>query len=54
MGGSVNFTTNGVEKNEEHLLILKDDELITTYLEWFECLWLGATVVSDGRSIRGD
>jgi phosphatidylserine/phosphatidylglycerophosphate/cardiolipin synthase-like enzyme len=39
LGGSVNFTSNGVNRNEEHLLIIKDEEVVTTYLEWFERLW---------------
>jgi phosphatidylserine/phosphatidylglycerophosphate/cardiolipin synthase-like enzyme len=38
IGGSVNFTRNGVENNVEHLIITKDEESITTYLEWFERL----------------
>ena len=49
LGGSVNFTTNGVRKNEEHLLVAKDENLVATYLEWFEQLWLVATVVTAGR-----
>ena len=45
LGGSVNFTPNGINRNEEHLLIIKEAEVITTYLEWFEQLWLAGTVV---------
>ena len=53
IGGSVNFTRNGIENNVEHLIITKDEESITTYLEWFERLWLEATVITDGRSFFG-
>ena len=49
LGGSVNFTTNGVRMNEEHLLVARDDNLVATFLEWFEQLWLVATVVTAGR-----
>ena len=53
IGGSVNFTRNGIENNVEHLIITKDEESITAYLEWFERLWLEATVITDGRSFFG-
>ena len=47
LGGSVNFTMNGINRNEEHLLIIKDEEVVMTYLEWLEPLWLaGRDVVA--------
>jgi phosphatidylserine/phosphatidylglycerophosphate/cardiolipin synthase-like enzyme len=50
IGGSVNFTRNGVEKNVEHLIITKDEKSITLYLERLERIWLEATVITDERS----
>ena len=38
-------SVNGVYRNEEHLLIIKDEEVVTTYLEWFEPLWLAGREV---------
>ena len=35
------------------LIITKDEESITTYFEWFERLWLEATVITDGLSFFG-
>jgi hypothetical protein len=36
LGGSANFTSNEVKRNEERLLTIKLEEVVTTYLEWFE------------------
>ena len=46
--GSPNFTTNGMERSEEALTIIRDDGYITNYLEWFERLWRIADVVDRG------
>ena len=50
VGGSANFTENS-GKSEEHLVVLKDEEVMTDYLTWFEDLWASprATVVDRGR-----
>ena len=50
VGGSANFTENS-GKSEEHLVVLKDEEVMTDYLAWFEDLWASpiASVVDRGR-----
>ena len=53
IGGSANFTRNGIQNNVEHLIITRDDESITLYLEWFERLWLEGSSITDGRSFLG-
>ena len=42
VGGSPNFTSNGLECSEELMFVIECDSgenLITSYLEWFENLW---------------
>ena len=42
VGGSPNFTSNGLEKSEELMFVSEVDpgeEAVTDYLEWFEGLW---------------
>ena len=39
IGGSANFTNNSLKTSLEHVLFIKDDDVITQYLEWFENLW---------------
>ena len=42
IGGSPNFTSNGLECSEELMIVVEcdsGDNLITSYLEWFENLW---------------
>ena len=46
--GSPNFTNNGMENSEEALTIIRNEEYVTTYLEWFERLWRVAEVVDRG------
>jgi phosphatidylserine/phosphatidylglycerophosphate/cardiolipin synthase-like enzyme len=53
IGGSANFTRNGIQNNVEHLIITRDDESITLYLEWLEHLWLEGSSITDGRSFLG-
>jgi ABC-type glutathione transport system ATPase component len=53
IGGSANFTRSGIQNNVEHLIITKDAESITLYLEWFEQIWLEASSIADGRSFVG-
>ena len=48
--GSPNFSNNGIEKSEELLTIIRNEEFITGYLEWFERLWSIAEVVNVGIS----
>ena len=43
--GSVNFTDNGVNHSEELLTVVRDDDFITPYMEWFERIWAIASVV---------
>ena len=51
MGGSANFTNNACV-SEENLLILKDQQIISDHLAWFEALWHGpyAADVTSGTS----
>ena len=51
--GSANFTNNGMEYSEEVLTIIRHDEYITSYLEWFERIWRVAAVVERGAVARG-
>ena len=46
--GSPNFTNNGMENSEEVLTVIRCDEYVTGYLEWFERLWSIAIVVDHG------
>ena len=46
--GSPNFTNNGMENSEEVLTIIRNEDYITNYLEWFERLWRVAEVVDRG------
>ena len=42
VSGSPNFTQNGLEHSEELMFVVESDareEIMTTYLEWFENLW---------------
>ena len=39
IGGSANFTNNSLKNSLENVLIIKDETMITQYLEWFENLW---------------
>ena len=42
VGGSPNFTSNGLEQSEELMFIIESDareDIMTSYLEWFENLW---------------
>ena len=43
--GSVNFTDNGVDNSEELLMVVRHDDFITTYMEWFERIWAVASGV---------
>ena len=43
---------DGVHRNEEHLLIIKDEKFVTTYLEGFEHLWLAGRDVVANRTRR--
>jgi phosphatidylserine/phosphatidylglycerophosphate/cardiolipin synthase-like enzyme len=53
IGGSANFTRNGIQNNVEHLIITKYEESTTMYLEWFEQIWLEASSIADGLSFVG-
>ena len=47
IAGSANFTTNGMERSEELVTVIRDEDAATIYLEWFERLWAaGAQVAS--------
>ncbi|MDO8627040.1 MAG: phospholipase D-like domain-containing protein [Candidatus Diapherotrites archaeon] len=37
--GSVNFTQNGFERNNENLVIIEDEEIALQYLQEFEKFW---------------
>ena len=39
VGGSPNFTSNGLERSEEMMVIIESEEVMTNYLEWFKSLW---------------
>ena len=42
VGGSPNFTSNGLEQSEELMFVFEGDvreDAMTSYLEWFENLW---------------
>ena len=49
LGGSANFTSNGLEKSEEQLVIVKDENFLASYMDWFEGLWAQGKVVTAGR-----
>ena len=49
LGGSPNFTTNGLERSEEQMVIVKDEPFLASYMDWFEGLWAQGIVVTTGR-----
>ena len=48
--GSPNFTANGMENSEEILTIIRNEDCISSYLDWFERLWGIAVVVDRGTT----
>jgi len=51
MGGSANFTNNACV-SEENLIFVRDQQIITDHLAWFESLWHGpgASEITTGTS----
>ena len=45
VGGSANFTNNSLNNSQENIVIIKEDEFVTSYLAWFEGLWARAEEV---------
>ena len=39
MGGSANFTGKSMTNNIENLVIAKSENVVSSYLEWFEAMW---------------
>ena len=47
IGGSSNFTNNSLTNNLEQCIVLKQDHISTTHIEWFENLWARSTDYSE-------
>ena len=43
IGGSSNFTNNSLTNSIEQCIVLKQDHVTATHIEWFEGLWARAT-----------
>ena len=39
MGGSANFTGNSTSSKIENLVIAKSENVVSSYLDWFEAIW---------------
>ena len=52
IGGSSNFTDNSLMNSIENCVVVKQEEFVATYLDWFEGLWARAEDYSQVLAMR--
>jgi hypothetical protein len=53
IGGSLNFSRNAALNNEEHLMVVRDEQVVDTYQGWFDDVWFKGSVVTKEMLLAG-
>ena len=53
IGGSLNFSRNAALNNEEHLMVVRDEQVVDTYQGWFDDVWFKGSVVTKDMLLVG-